>query len=177
MNTIIYGTTRKDSNTRLLGDRLFSNKEHDIIDLKDYNILSIVDERHSEKGFVNRGDDYYQLEKKILESDTLTFVTPLYWYGMSDLLKKFISRFSESMRDKDLDFKEKMHSKKAYVIIVGGDNPKIKALPLIQQFSYIFDFLEMDFVDYVIGEGNEPFDVLEDKAAVEKIDALNKHFQ
>ena len=41
-----------------------------------------------------------------------------------------------------------------YVVIVGGDNPKLKALPLIAQFQYIFDFVGSSFEGYVIGDAN-----------------------
>ena len=37
-----------------------------------------------------------------------------------------------------------------YVVIVGGDNPKLKALPLISQFQYIFEFVGSSFEGYII---------------------------
>ena len=38
-----------------------------------------------------------------------------------------------------------------YVVIVGGDNPKVKALPLIAQFQYIFDFVGSSFEVMLLG--------------------------
>ena len=71
----------------------------------------------------------------MLEHDTIIFATPLYWYGMSGHMKNFVDRWSQSLRDTSLHFKEKMKGKKMYVVIVGGDNPKLKALPLIASFN------------------------------------------
>lgn len=59
-----------------------------------------------------------------------------------------------------------MVSKKSFVVAVGGDNPHLKGLPMIQQFKYIFDFMGMDFGGYILGEGNKPEDVLQDKTAL-----------
>ncbi|MDQ0860369.1 multimeric flavodoxin WrbA [Bacillus sp. V2I10] len=60
------------------------------------------------------------------------FVTPLYWYGMSGTMKDFFDLWSQALRDERFSFKENAKDKKAYVIIAGGDSPKIKALPLVQ---------------------------------------------
>lgn len=89
-------------------------------------------------------------------------------------MKNFIDRWSESLRDPDLRFAERMKNKKMYVVIVGGDDPKRKALPLIMQFQYIFDFVGASFEDYIIGEGNKPGDIMTDHEALHKARFLNK---
>ncbi|MFS1512450.1 flavodoxin family protein [Chengkuizengella sp. SCS-71B] len=105
------------------------------------------------------------------------FTTPLYWYGMSGPMKIFFDRCSQYLRDERFNFKEEMSKKKAYVIVTGGANPQIEALPLIQQFKYIFNFVNMEFVDYMIGRGNEPGDVKEDEAAISKALLWNKQLK
>lgn len=81
------------------------------------------------------------------------------------------------MRDcKYPDFKNSMSTKKAYVIAVGGDDPQVKGLPLIQQFHYIFDFIGMSYQGYILGKGNKPDEVTEDEAAVYKAQLWNKTF-
>ncbi len=50
---------------------------------------------------------------KVLKSDIIIFSTPLYWYSMSASLKLFIDRWTESLRDTQIDnFKEIMSQKK-----------------------------------------------------------------
>lgn len=88
-------------------------------------------------------------------------------------MKNFIDRWSQSLRDVRFNFKERMEAKTAYAIVVGGDNPRIKALPLIQQMQYTFDFVGLTFAGYVIGKGSKPGEVLKDIRAVRDAEALN----
>jgi len=120
MISIIYGSSRL-GNTESLGQLLLKNKKHKSFKLRDFNIKHITDMRHDDNGFLHSKDDYYTIVDEILKSDSIVFSTPLYWYGISDLLKTFISRFSESMRDEGLSFKEKMKGKKVYLLIVGRE--------------------------------------------------------
>ncbi len=128
--------------------------ETEQIYLRDHTVYPITDQRHDAEGFQSVNDDYEQLTKRMLEHDTIIFATPLYWYGMSGHMKNFVDRWSQSWRDTSLHFKEKNERQKMYVVIVGGDNPKLKALPLIAQFQYIFDFVGSSFEGYVIGDAN-----------------------
>lgn len=94
-------------------------------------------------------------------------------YGMSDIMKNFIDRWSQSLRLPAYDFKDALSRKQAYVVMAGGDNPKLKGLPLIQQFAYIFDFVGIPLAGYIIGERNKPGDVLSDTAAIFQAQELN----
>ena len=60
------------------------------------------------------------------------------------------------------------------VVVVGSDEPRIKGLPLIQQFQNIFDFLNMTFLSYIIGEANQPEDILKDSNALSQAAWLNE---
>jgi multimeric flavodoxin WrbA len=94
---------------------------------------------------------------------------------MSGTMKNFIDRWSQTLRDpKFPDFKTNMSSKQAYVIAVGGDDPYLKGLPLIQQFQYIFDFMGISFKGYVLGKGNKPGDIYQDKQAIFAAEQLLK---
>lgn len=175
MITTIMGSSRVDGNTQILMDIVLKGTEYHNIVLRDLNIQSVKDKRHDPEGFISQEDDYHKVVDQILTSDILFFVTPLYWYGMSGELKNFVDRFSESLRNSKYDFKEMMSKKKVYVVVVGGDNAKVKGEPLIQQFRYIFEFLEVEFVDYILGDGNVPGEILEDKEAVEHAKRINKN--
>ncbi|MDQ0178406.1 flavodoxin family protein [Bacillus chungangensis] len=165
--TVIYGGTRENGNTEILTEQAIQGLAVERIFLKNYEIQPIEDLRHDQAGFQKINDDYNLIIDCILSHDILVFSTPIYWYGMSGILKNFIDRWSQTMRDSQHpDFKNRMSVKKAYVVIVGGDEPSIKGLPLIQQFQYIFNFMGIHFEGYIIGHGNRPGDIYQDKEAL-----------
>ena len=171
---VIYGGNRPNGNTELLTDRVIDGVKAERIYLGDFHIEPIIDMRHEKTGFQDRKDDYYTVINRILPHDIILFATPIYWYSMTGIMKNFIDRWSQMLRDSNYpDFKEQMSAKKAYVIAVGGDSPDIKGLPMIQQFQYIFDFVGVDFAGYILGTGNKPGDILTDKKAIHAANELN----
>ncbi|MBR8661221.1 MULTISPECIES: flavodoxin family protein [unclassified Brevibacillus] len=175
---VIYGGTRPNGNTETLTKLAIQGIDAEEIYLKDYVIKPIIDMRHAEEGFPDVQDDYNSIMKRILPHDILIFSTPIYWYSMTGTMKNFIDRWSQTLRDPNFpDFKSKMAAKKAYVIAVGGDNPYITGLPMIQQFQHIFDFVGTTFEGYVIGKGNRPGDILQDLNALSAAEQLRKKLQ
>ena len=134
--------------------------------------------RHSQDGFQERNDDYNSIIDRILPHNILIFSTPIYWYSMSGTMKNFIDRWSQTLRDpKYPNFKNKMALKKAFVIAVGGDDPYIKGLPMIQQFRHIFDFIGIDFAGYILGKGSKPEDIFQDIDALFAASQLHNNLQ
>ena len=161
---IISGSSRKNGNTETLAKEAAAqyNGEVKWIHLREKNVKQIVDERHEEAGFTPVNDDHHDLVEKMLQADVLLFATPVYWYGMSGYMKTFIDRWSQAMRDEDLDFKTRIKNKPSYLIICGGNEISIKGIPLVLQFRHTFEFLSMDFKKYFIGEARRPGDILSD---------------
>ncbi|MEH7108367.1 flavodoxin family protein [Bacillus sp. JJ1764] len=175
---IIYGGTRANGNTELLTDHVITGVTTEKIYLHEQTIQPIIDKRHSPEGFEDRNDDYNSIIDRILPHDILLFATPVYWYTMSGSMKNFIDRWSQTLRDSNYpDFKNIMATKKAYVIAVGGDQPRIKGLPMIQQFKHIFDFMGIEFAGYILGEGNKPEDILADETALSIAAQFNKQLK
>jgi len=170
---IIHGSSRENGNTEQLTKMIAEGISVSEVQLRTKNIRPINDQRHAELGFQPVDDDYEQISKEMLEHDTIIFSTPLYWYGMSGHMKNFIDRWSQSLRDKELNFAEKMKTKKMYVVIVGGDNPSLKALPLILQFKHIFEFVGASFEGYIIGKANSPGDIRLDSNTIQQANTLN----
>ncbi|MFY0543343.1 flavodoxin family protein [Brevibacillus sp. H7] len=171
---VLHGSSREGGNTEKLTNIALEGIPHTSIFLREKEIHAIEDKRHDPDGFQPVDDDYDEVIRAVLEHDILIFSTPIYWYGMSGLMKDFVDRWSQSLRDKRFNFKEAMSKKKAYVIITGGDQPRIKGLPLIQQFQYIFSFVDMPFAGYIIGEGNKPGEILNDRRALEEAKIFNE---
>lgn len=174
MITVFYDGSRKGGNNELLAQEVVKGIEHRAVYLQDMTIQPIVDGRHDEAGFQAVDDDYDQIIELLLKSEVLIFATPVYWYSMSGVMKVMIDRLSQAMRDERYPtLLAHLKTVKTIVVAVGGDEPRIKALPMIQQFHYIFDFLKMPFTHYIIGEGNKPGDVLKDAQAMTEAKQLN----
>jgi multimeric flavodoxin WrbA len=174
---VLHGSSRDGGNTEQLTNVALEGIPHTRIFLHEKQIVPIVDKRHDPEGFQPVADDYEEVIQAVLQHDVLVFATPIYWYGMSGQMKLFVDRWSQSLRDKRFNFKEAMSRKKGYVILTGGDQPRIKGLPLVQQFQYIFSFVGMPFAGYIIGEGNQPGDILGDARAIEEAKLLNQQWR
>ncbi|RCX18135.1 multimeric flavodoxin WrbA [Fontibacillus phaseoli] len=170
---VLQGSARDEGNTEQLSKLVLEGIPHKEILLRDRRILPINDQRHTEGGFDPVDDDYDDVIREVLQHDTLLFATPVYWYTISGVMKNFIDRWSQSLRDSRFDFKTAMAQKKAYVLVVGGDNPRIKAMPLIQQLKYTFDFVSMPLEGYIIGKASKPGEILNDKRAIQEAEWLN----
>ena len=171
----LIGSTRTDGNSELLADLVTEGIKHQKVYLKDLSIRPIEDLRHAKEGFQKVDDDYDQIIKVFLENDIVIFSTPIYWYSMSGIMKNMVDRFSHAIRDERYpQLKERLKEVETIVIAVGGDKPRIKGLPLIQQFQYTFDFLSMRFSSYIIGEARRPGDILKDEQALTEANLLNK---
>ncbi|GED34144.1 flavodoxin family protein [Brevibacillus centrosporus] len=173
---VLQGSSRENGNTEQLSQLVLQGIPHTQIHLREKNIRAIHDQRHDPEGFTAVDDDYDAIVEAVLEHDVIVFATPIYWYGMSGFMKDFVDRWSQSLRDKRYSFKQALAQKQAFVITTGGDDPRVKGLPLIQQFQYIFGFVGMPFAGYIIGEGNKPGDVLQDKRAVAEASIWNEQW-
>lgn len=175
---VIYGGTRANGNTETLAEQALKGLKAERIFLKDYTIRPIEDLRHSPEGFHDVGDDYNVVIDRVLEHDILLFATPIYWYGMSGYMKNFVDRWTQTLRDAERPgFRERMKNKTAYVVAVGGDQPLLKGLPLVLQFQHIFDFFGTRYGGYILGEGNRPGAVLNDREALRKAELLNEQLK
>lgn len=176
----IYGSSRRNGNSEALAKialKELDNDQYHEIHLLDFHIEPIVDERHAPTGFKEVNDDYEVLAQQLMNHEVVLFVTPLYWYGMSGRLKNFIDRWSQSIRNESYDFKASLKGKKVFVIVTGGPASPITALPLVQQFQLITQFMDMEFVGYAIGKGVKPLEVLEDEESVLTAHQLGKRIK
>jgi multimeric flavodoxin WrbA len=90
---ILQASSRNKGDSHTIINYLNTNDQFDVIDLKTKNI------GHFDYDFNNAGDDFISLMTEIIENyDTIIFVTPVYWYSMSSILKVFFDRFSDLLK-------------------------------------------------------------------------------
>lgn len=168
----ITGSTRENGNSEELMKVALENLDYEVVQLRKYIIKPIEDLRHSNIPFPNKDDDYYKIINKMLEANEIVFVTPIYWYCISGIMKTFIDRWTESLRSIEFDLKERMQNKKFYAIVVGANPDRTKAGPIVQQFEFMANYFKIPFGGAVVGVGDRPGDVLKDQEAVEKAKSL-----
>lgn len=114
---IIKASSRKEGNSKKLISSIQAIRTTKVIDLLDYQIS------HYDYSNKNRDDDFLPLIEEILNQyRIIIFVTPVYWYSMSGLLKVFFDRITDLLTiQKDLG--RKFRGKKIAVITTSeGDN-------------------------------------------------------
>jgi len=89
-SVIIVGSSRKNGDTGELTKKLVELSGYDTINLLDYNIA------HFDYDYKNTDDDFLPLMEKLINNyEHFIFVTPVYWYSMSGVLKVFFDRFTD----------------------------------------------------------------------------------
>ncbi|GHP13194.1 NAD(P)H-dependent oxidoreductase [Lentilactobacillus fungorum] len=159
----INGSTRAPNNSGVMVHALLRGLSYKQIQLADYQVNEIIDQRHEKGPWQSANDDYPQLIGQLTAADWLIFATPVYWYGVSGLLKTFMDRWSESLAT-DEAFKSKLAAKRVILLIAGSDEPKRKAKPIISEFNYVCDFLDWQLV-------------AKDTGAVTRLGELNQRLQ
>ncbi|MDE4414911.1 flavodoxin family protein [Lactiplantibacillus plantarum] len=157
-------STHVPSNSTLLARLVLDELDYQEINLSSVKIFDVKDFRFS-PSWPRQNDEYYGIIEQLKRAKIIVFSTPIYWYGTSAVLKRFIERWSESIKV-DTDFRESMQEKKIVLIIVGGDNPVVKGQIIIDQFKYICEFLGMKLIVSVIGEANRPDTISNDPNAL-----------
>ncbi|HPG11607.1 MAG TPA: NAD(P)H-dependent oxidoreductase [Chitinophagaceae bacterium] len=89
---IIQGSARSDGNTNLIARILQEKLNAGFIDLKTKNINGY------EYGHENMDDDFMSVIREIIKYDAVIFITPVYWYAMSGLMKNFFDRITDCLK-------------------------------------------------------------------------------
>lgn len=93
MHTIILqASSRSNGNTHTIAQLVQSHLNADLIDLKQKTIHGYSYEHE------NADDDFLPTIREILQYDTLVFLTPVYWYAMSGILKNFFDRITDCLQ-------------------------------------------------------------------------------
>jgi len=146
---VIVGSSRNDGDTANLTKQLIEKSGWDLINLNDYE-FSYFDYEHN-----NRNDDYLKLIKEIVEKyETLIFVTPIYWYSMSGIMKVFFDRFTDLLTI-ERELGRKLRGKKMAVMScsIGENLGENFWLP----FSETANYLGMEYIGNshtITGENN-----------------------
>lgn len=173
----IYGGSRDHGNSVTLAQVVLEGVGVQSLRLDHYPMLEFSDRRHNPQGFGPLEAFYAEILEQILDCSVWVVVSPVYWYGFPANLKAFIDGWSQVLRLPEWRFRERMKGKRVYLVLTGGDNPRLKALGLVTQFYWITQFMGMVLVDYVMGQGDKPGEVLDDAEALAGARRLNQRIR
>jgi len=86
---IIFGSARSNGNTFEAIKVVTSKVDSTVIDLANYKIGD-YDYNHQ-----NKADDFSFIIEQVLKHETIILATPVYWYTMSAIMKRFVDRLTD----------------------------------------------------------------------------------
>ncbi len=107
---------------------------------------------HNDRPCVLR-DGMESVYEAIAAADALLFVTPVYWYGPTTLLKTMLDRFVVFNRPQGRPL---IDGKPAAVVVAYEEEGPEAAEPLLRMFELSFAYLGMPFVERLVVDGVGP---------------------
>lgn len=174
---LIIASHRRNGNAELLAETAVKAApvplEVDRIRLFEHRIERFPDVRHTDDPVPRIDDDYDAVLQRVLDAQVLLFAAPVYWYAVPGVLKDFLDRWSGSLRDPELRFKERMREKTAFLTTVVSDEDRSVGEPLIKSLWLTCHYyLGMRWGGAAVGYGNRPGDVINDARGMAEAAAL-----
>ena len=168
----VVGSPRRNGNTHVLVSRILdgateAGAETELLFLNETTIRECDGCHACWKGKpCSKNDDMNVLYPKIVESDTIVFGTPVYWYGPTALMKGFIDRFVFFNCPEN---REKIRGKAAVLAVPFEEESLETADLLVSFFEKSFAYLEVNLIATILVPG-----VTERGEVVEKADYLRE---
>lgn len=137
---ILLGSSRSNGNSYTIAQNIKKYLSADIIDLKTKVIHPYsYDHEH-------RDDDFISTIEQIVTYEGMFFVTPVYWYSMSGIMKNFFDRITDCLQvEKSLG--RQLAGKKMAAISCGSDDEITEGFEV--PFRKSAEYLNMDFLGYL----------------------------
>ncbi|MEU5532774.1 NAD(P)H-dependent oxidoreductase [Streptomyces sp. NPDC020362] len=167
----VLGSARRDGNTELLArkaaEQLPGEVEQQWIRLADLALPDFVDLRHDSDHVRPEADTPTGLLlDATLEATDIVIATPLYWYSVSGLTKRYLDHWSGWLRTPGLDFKATLGGRTLWGVTVLADREPSVADPLVGTLNNSAAYLGMRFGGVLLGNGSGPGDVRTDSEAL-----------
>ncbi|MEU9989018.1 NAD(P)H-dependent oxidoreductase [Streptomyces sp. NPDC048045] len=167
----VLGSARLDGNTELLAhkaaEQLPEEVEQEWIRLADHPLPDFVDLRH-DSDYVRPPSDSTTglLLDATLAATDIVIATPLYWYTVSGLAKRYLDYWSGWLRTPGVDFKATLAGRTLWGVTVHADREPSVAEPLAGTLNNSAAYLGMRFGGVLLGNGSGPGDVRKDSDAL-----------
>ncbi|MFF3452138.1 flavodoxin family protein [Streptomyces sp. NPDC002667] len=167
----VLGSSRPGGNTETLARRaaeqLPADTEQRWLSLAEHQLPDFVDHR--------RDGDHVRppapsttatLLDATLAATDIVIASPLYWYSVSGLTKRYLDHWSGWLRTPGVDFKATLAGRTLWgVTALAHEEPEV-AGPLIGTLNHTAAYMGMRFGGVLLGNGSKPGDVLNDTGAL-----------
>jgi multimeric flavodoxin WrbA len=166
----VLGSARREGNSELLARRaaeqLPAHVEQEWIDLADHPLPEFEDLRHDSDHVRPREGNVALLLDATLAATDIVIVSPLYWYTVSSLTKRYLDYWSGWLRTPGLDFKETLAGRTLWGVTALAHQEQEVADPLAGTLNHSAAYMGMRFGGVLLGNGSKPGDVLKDDEAL-----------
>ncbi|MFF5552375.1 flavodoxin family protein [Streptomyces olivaceoviridis] len=167
----VLGSAREAGNTELLAREaaahLPDDTEQHWIRLADHALPDFVDLRH-DSDHVRPSPDTPAglLLDATLAATDIVIASPLYWYSVSSLTKRYLGYWAAWLRTPGVDFKATMAGRTLWGIAALADDEPSVADPYAGTLNNSAAYLRMRFGGVLLGNGSAPGDVRKDADAL-----------
>ncbi len=134
---ILQGSSRSDGDTAAVAKQLSQLLDYEVIDLR---LLDFTDYDYLAN---NLDDDFLPTVRRVVSHyDHIVWVTPVYWYSMSALMKRFLDRISDCLNI-EKDTGRKFRCMSMSLVSVSNDN-RNKGFEI--PFKLTADYLGMRYI-------------------------------
>jgi multimeric flavodoxin WrbA len=167
----VLGSSRSEGNTELLARRaaeqLPADVEQQWISLAEHPLPDFLDLRHdSEYLDAPTGGTPQRLLDATLAATDIVIASPVYWYSVSALTKRYLDYWSGWLRTPGLDFRAQMAGRTLWGVSVLADERPVVADPFVGTLNNSAAYMKMRFGGVLLGNGSNRGDVLADEAAL-----------
>ncbi|MGW0882170.1 flavodoxin family protein [Streptomyces sp. NPDC002671] len=165
----VLGSARADGNTELLArkaaEQLPGDVEQRWIRLAEHPLPDFVDLRHDDDHVRPPVDtETGLLLDATLAATDIVIVSPLYWYSVSGLTKRYLDYWSGWLRVPG--FKDTMAGRTLWGVAALADREPSVADPYVGTLNNSAAYMKMCFGGVLLGNGTRPGDVLKDTDAL-----------
>ncbi|MER5545734.1 NAD(P)H-dependent oxidoreductase [Streptomyces sp. NPDC002589] len=167
----VLGSARTEGNTELLAraaaEQLPGDVEQRWIRLAEHPLPDFTDLRHASDHARPPADSPAGLLlDATLAATDIVIASPLYWYSVSSLTKRYLDYWSGWLRTPGLDFRATLSGRTLWGIAALADSEPSVADPYAGTLNNSAAYMGMRFGGVLLGNGSAPGDILKDTDAL-----------
>ncbi|MDF3144640.1 MULTISPECIES: NAD(P)H-dependent oxidoreductase [unclassified Streptomyces] len=167
----VLGSSRTEGNTELLAraaaEQLPESVEQQWISLAEHPLPDFVDlRRDSDHVRPPSGSTLSLLLDATLAATDIVIASPLYWYSVSGLTKRYLDYWSGWLRTPGIDFKATLAGRTLWGVTALAHPETEVADPLVGTLNNSAAYMGMRFGGVLFGNGSRRGDVLNDTEAL-----------